>query len=237
MKWHVCVSVLILMCLIISLLLYPGCEENVVESPQPSQGLAQERYSDPNGFFQIIPPEGWTIEEYPQDPRGKVAFDGPSGVQLRVLAKALDYNRFEDMVSDIKEIEKSLGIDMSIETIEFLGIPAVRRNFTVEGLRILVIDFMEGNVNHDLWYSAPPNKYEDYVYIVTKSMNTYEAIPQNASAEDIQKYQIAGKLRLAQIFFEIGDYDLALQFVDEGLVIEPHNTDLLKLKVQIEAAH
>ncbi|MCP3875773.1 MAG: hypothetical protein GY699_21795, partial [Desulfobacteraceae bacterium] len=71
--------------------------------------LAKSRYSDPNGYFKIVPPDGWRIQKYPQDPRGKVAFVGPGGVQLRVLAKGLDYNNFEEMLEEIKEIEKKIG--------------------------------------------------------------------------------------------------------------------------------
>lgn len=57
--------------------------------------LSKSRYSDPNGYFKIVPPDDWRIQKYPQDPRGKVAFIGPDGVELRILAKGLHYSSFK----------------------------------------------------------------------------------------------------------------------------------------------
>ena len=56
--------------------------------------LAKNRYSDPNEYFKIVPPEGWRIQKYSKDPRGKVAFIGPDGVEIRVLAKGFNYKQF-----------------------------------------------------------------------------------------------------------------------------------------------
>ena len=36
-----------------------------------SQGLATETYTDTNGYFTIVPPEGWEIREFPYNPRLK----------------------------------------------------------------------------------------------------------------------------------------------------------------------
>ena len=48
--------------------------------PQSQQAeLADKRYTDPKGYFQLVPPAGWRIEEYPDDVRGKVAFLSPDG--------------------------------------------------------------------------------------------------------------------------------------------------------------
>ena len=58
--------------------------------------LSRTRYVDPKGFFKIVPPAGWRIREYPQDPRGKVAFMGPGDVALRVLTNPVDFTSFEN---------------------------------------------------------------------------------------------------------------------------------------------
>jgi uncharacterized protein HemY len=39
---------------------------------------------------------------------------------------------------------------------------------------------------------------------------------------------------LAQLFFEKGKLEAALEYVKEGLTIDPQNTNLLELKKQIE---
>ena len=201
---------------------------------QSSTGtLGKSRYSDPNGYFKIVPPAGWRIQKYPQDPRGKVAFIGPDGVQLRVLAKGLDYNSFEEMLEEIKGIEKQIGINTNIEEIMFFGKPAVKRTFIFKGLKILFIDFMIGNTTHNLMYSATPKKFGKYQSVAWESINTYEPTLRGVSSEDVKKHAIARSLRLSQLFFEQGNYDLASEFIEEGLEIEPNNAELLELKKKI----
>ncbi len=195
--------------------------------------LAKNRYSDPNGYFKIVPPAGWRIQKYPQDPRGKVAFTGPAGVQLRILAKGLDHNSFEKMVEQIKGIEGKIGTNTNIEKIRFSGKPAVKRTFSFKGVRILFIDFMIGNTTHNLMYSASPTEFEKYLSLARESMNTYEPTLRGVSAEDVKKHAIASSLRLSQIFFEQGNYDLAMEFIKEGLEVEPNNAELLELKKKI----
>ena len=50
-----------------------------------------------------------------------------------------------------------------------------------------------------------------------------------------QKNQIpiTKSLRLSKIFFGQGNYDLALEFINEGLEVEPNNANLLELKKKI----
>ena len=198
-----------------------------------SATLAKSRYSDPNGYFKIVPPDGWRIQKYPQDPRGKVAFIGPDGVELRVLAKGLGYNSFEEMLKDIKGIEKNIGTNTNIEKITFAGKPAVKRTFTLKGTKMLFIDFMIGNTTHDLMYSASQTKFGKYLSLVRESIDTYEPTLRGVSPEDVKKHATAKSLRLSQLFFEQGNYDLALEFINEGLEVEPNNANLLELKKKI----
>jgi len=195
--------------------------------------LAEKRYSDPNYFFKIVPPDGWQIQQYPEDPRGKVAFIGPDGVELRVLAKGLNYNGYEDMLRELKEIEINTGINNNIDEITFIGIPAVRRTFILEGIKMLFIDFMIGNTSHNLMYSASTDKFEEYYSLAQESMATYEPTLSGVSPEDVTEHIIARSLRLSQIFYEQGNNDLALELINEGLEAEPNNTKLLEMKNKV----
>ena len=195
--------------------------------------LAKSRYSDPNGYFKIVPPDGWRIQKYPQDPRGKVAFISPDDVELRVLAKGLDYNSFEEMLEEIKGIEKKIGTNTNIEKLTFASKPAVKRTFTFKGNKILFIDFMIGNTTHNLMYSASPTKFGKYLSLAQESIDTYEPTLRGVSPEDVKKHAIAKSLRLSQIFFEQGNYNLALEFIKEGLEVESNNANLLELKKKI----
>jgi hypothetical protein len=195
--------------------------------------LAKSRYSDSNGYFKIVPPSGWRIQQYPEDPRGKVAFIGPEGVELRVLVKGLDYNSFDEMLKSIKGIETKIGINTNIEKINFSGIPAIKRTFTYQGKKILFIDFMIGNTTHNLMYSTSPTNYGEYLSIAQESINTYEPALRGVSPDDVKKHAVAESLRLSQIFFEQGNYDLASEYINEGLKVEPLNPTLLERKKKI----
>ena len=196
--------------------------------------LSQTRYVDPKGYFKITPPLGWRIIEYPEEQRGKVGFITAKDADLRCLARGADFNSFEDLIKFVKDIEKQMGVNTNIQKISFLGRSAVQRNFFFKGVKLLMIDFMEGNIKHNLQYSAPKDKYDKYLAVATMSMNTYQTILHNASAEEIRKHELSQNLRLAQLSFERGNRKLALEFVKQGLEIEPKNSDLLKLKKQIE---
>ncbi len=199
-----------------------------------TSALAKTRYSDPNGYFKIVPPAGWRIQKFPQDPRGKVGFIGPAGVELRILAKGLDYNNFEKMLEQIKGIERKIGTDTNIEKVTFLDKPAVKRTFTFKNVKMLLIDFMIGNTTHNIMYSASPKKFEKHLSLAWESINTYEPTLRGVSEEDVNKHAVAKSLRLSQIFFKQGNYDLALEFINEGLEVMPDNAELIELKKKIE---
>jgi hypothetical protein len=195
--------------------------------------LSGSRYVDPKGYFKITPPLGWQTQEYPNDPRGKVAFMGAKDVDLRVLARATDFDSFEGLLKLVKDIERQTGINTNIQKTSFLDRPAIKRSFIFKGSKVLQIDFMEGNIKHNLQYYAPLAIYDKYLAVTTKSMNTYQTILRGAPPQDVQKHAVAQNLRLAQLFLKKGESDLAMEYVQEGLELEPKNPDLLRLKKQI----
>ncbi len=117
--------------------------------------LSKSLYSDPKGYFKIVPPDGWRVQEFHQDPRGKVAFIAPdSNVDLRVLVNAVDFSTIADLIAFCKEVESRIRISTNIEKITFDGRPAVRRTFQMKGHKFYYIDFLVGNVDHNIAYSA-----------------------------------------------------------------------------------
>jgi len=113
---------------------------------------------------------------------------------------------------------------------------AVKRSWTYGGVKFFAIDFMEGNIRHDLQYSAPSKYYDEYFHLVMMSMKTYEPIPQKESNK-FKEHQLANKQRLDKLFLDLGNLELAMEYVENGLVTDPQNQELLKLKREIEAKH
>ena len=213
----------------LSLLFMTSCEGGTKNK------LANKRYVDPKGYFKIVPPAGWRIQEYPQDPRGKVAFIAPaSNTDLRVLVNAVDFTTIDDLVRFCKNIESRIGISTNIERTTFGGRPAVKRSFEAKGLRFIMYDFLIGSVDHNLQFAAPPSNFQKYLPIVMKSMETYEPVVRAMTDQDVIKHAVAKKRRLARLMIEMGNYDLALEFIKEGLELSPRDDELHKLKEEIE---
>jgi hypothetical protein len=197
--------------------------------------LAASKYVDPKGFFSIIPPDGWKVTEYPQDPRGKVAFIAPEkNTELRVLINAVDFSAIDQLVVFCKDVEKRLGFSTNIKKIDFQGRPAVQRTFSLKGIDIIAIDFLVGKADHNLQFNAPKDRFQALLPLAQKSMETYEPVLKEMSPADIKKHQVAKKLRLAQLMVEQKNYDQARQYLKEGLEIDAKNADLLKLQGELK---
>jgi len=205
-------------------------------SAQASEGkLSKSRYVDPKGYFKIVPPDGWRMQDFPQDTRGKVAFFAPeSDVDLRVLVNAVDFSTIEELISYCKDVERRIGVSTNIGKTTFGDRPAVKRSFQFKGLKLYYIDFLVGKVDHNIAYSASPSKYDKYLPIVQKSMETYETVMRDISDKEVVKNLVAKKVRLTQLMIEMGNFDLAMEFVKEGLQASPNDAELLQLRKQIE---
>jgi len=198
--------------------------------------LADKRYNDPKGYFTVVPPAGWRIQEYPDEVRGKVAFLAPDrNVDLRVLVNAVDFSTIDELLEFCRSAERRLGVTMKIERFDFYGRQAVRRSFEIRGQRFLYVDFLIGEVDHNLAYGAPPSKYDLYLPLVLKSMETYEPILKEVGDQESVAHLVAKKLRLGQLMLESGRADLAIEYVREGLALAPENQELLNLQQELNA--
>jgi hypothetical protein len=97
-----------------------------------------------------------------------------------------------------------------------------------------VTDLIVGRADHNLQYGALPDKYEKYLPVVTKSIETYRPVYHEFSDEEQIAHAVAKKMRLALAMCASGRLHLALEEVDEGLELSPTNGDLLRLKREIE---
>lgn len=216
-------------------------QETQQSSPTESEAtanpekLADQLYADPKGYFRIAYPDGWEVQEYPDDSRGKVAFTCPddSSVDLRVLVNVVDYSSVDRLLEELKEKESQLGVDTGIEQTTFDGRPAIKRSFDIQGSHVLMLDFLVGNVAHNLMYTAPSGDYDSYLPVVKKAMETYQPIGKAVGKTDAKQSAVAKCLRLAELMLESGNLGLASGYVDEGLKLSPKNQKLLELRKQI----
>jgi len=196
--------------------------------------LAAKRYVDPKGYFKIVPPAGWQVQEYSQDPRGKVAFLAPDG-RLGIIVQADGIGTIDELVNLSKQMETRLGTSTNIEKTQVSGRQVVKRSFEMKGQRMFSVSFLSGSMTHNITFTAGPESYKKYISVATKSMETYEPTERSASDKDISEQQATKKVRLAQLMIDQGNYDLALDFIKEGLEWSPRNAELLDLKKEVES--
>jgi hypothetical protein len=218
-----------------------GTSEICVSQTHQKQLLAEKEYTDPKGFFRISPPLGWRIQEYPQDPRGKVAFIEPENqAELRVLSKAVDIPDYDTLIQNLKNKENELGIKMNIEPLVFKGMPAVKRVtiLTMQGItqKFLWIDLLSNGVSHNLQYAATPSLFDKYYESAWKSMLTYEPLKQEklSSPKEVRRHEVAKWIRLAKIAIEMGKIHAAKEAVAAGLEVDPENEELKTLKSDLD---
>lgn len=212
-----------------------ACYLGVTPASVTAGELAATKYIDPKGFFQLVPPKGWKMQEYPRDVRGKVAFHAPSAnIDLRVLVNSVDFNSVDALVSSNKEIERRTGLSTHIKKADFSGKPAVTRWFEAKGMKCSVVDFLEGSVAHNLQYCAPKKAYEKYLPVAQMSMETYEAIAHTLTDSEAKEHFLAQKRRLAQLMLNNGNLEAAMAYVKEGLAVSAEDVELLRIKKQLE---
>lgn len=218
--------------------------DSVEISAQSSGVLADETYEDPNGFFRITPPAGWSIKTYSNDPRGKVKFTAPSlgGVSILVIGMATQMTTTKEIVASttrdmkrLKERYRTQNPTGSHEIIKFDGADAVRGQFELQGImRQLSFEFLRGNIYYSVVFAAPPERYKDYIEIGMQSINTLEPLVKAITSEEAKKHMAAGKLRVAEIAFKEGRKDIAMRAVKEGLQFDPENQELKALETMLK---
>ena len=95
-------------------------------------------------------------------------------------------------------------------------------------------DFLVGYIDHNIQFGAPPNVYQKYMSIISMSLETYEPIARTASEKEVTQHAASKKLRLAQLLIDNGNYNLALDYIKEGLEISPKDQKLLEIKKEVE---
>ena len=208
----------------------------------PLGDLANEVYTDPKGFFRIRPPKGWTLEEYKSDPRGKVNFNWTKGakkVQLKLIGAANPFEDFGALVQDCKNgverLRARMGGTYEVETITLLGQKAALILTSLpNGFRQYQVQLIVAGNYYMLAYGTDEQLYEKYLPLVKASMNTLVALSRDAKPAEARAHTVASKIRLARLYLEVGKKDWALTAINEGLAVEPSNSELLQLKKDLE---
>src|SRR4030042_6157700 len=200
-------------------------------------GLSQSVYTDPKGFFRIRPPDGWLINEYPSDPRGKVDFNSsnqPPRAQLKLSGSISPFSNFDELLQDCRiggeRVRTKFGGTYNVNATTKFETKAVETTWDVPAkLRQKAIHVLLGKNYYTFAFASPPELFEENYGIVLKSMQTFEALQSNISGT-AESHIVASKIRTAEVYLQIGRKDWASVVIDEGLQIDKQNRRLLELK-------
>jgi hypothetical protein len=145
----------------------------------------------------------------------------------------VEFTDVSSLVEFCRGVEKKLGVSTNIERVTWQGFPAVQRSFETGGRKFRYVDFLVGQADHNLGYSAPTGAFDENFAAAAASMDTYEPVKVKLSSRDVVKHTVAKKKRLAQLMIEGHNYELAREFVKEGLALAPKDAGLLKVQKRI----
>jgi len=222
------------------------------EPAKPAVGTSdmpeQKPYRDQNGYFAALPPAGWSQEDYPEETiRSKVAFHGPEGVTIRIIAGPTPTPGYslDDLYRENKaKCETVLPAKFPNGTfavkrgklgerdavLQTASIPSASEQEVVMAIHKGVwysISFAAGD--HDTFTQHHPH-FERFCadFLIMDSDRKF-------SDAEVAAGLAASKKRLAELHAAAGHQAEALQYVKEGLALDPTNKALQEMKADLEA--
>ena len=137
-------------------------------------GLDGARYVDPGGMFSLVPPRHWVRVAKPANSFFNVVFQGPYGMDMSIQAVATNGVTFDKLVDTLRQVERSLAADTHIDFAYVGPYRAVKRSAQLFKTKLMMLDFVTGDLSHHIQFSVPPTLYDEYEPVFLRLMQTYE---------------------------------------------------------------
>ena len=155
----------------------PAARPRAASGPRPGNaadvlaGLNDPRYEDPRGYFSFVPPRHWVR---PAQATGfyDVVFQGPYGMDLSIQVVATNQT-FDQLVAKLRQVERNLAADTHMGFAYVGPHRAVKRSAQLFRNRVLLLDFLTGDLAHHVQFSMPPELYDEYEPVFLRLMETY----------------------------------------------------------------
>ena len=135
-------------------------------------GLDDPRYEDPRGYFSFVPPRRWVRPAQPAAGFYDVVFQGPYGMDLAIQVVATNQT-FAQLVDKLKKVERNLSANTHMGFAYVGPHRAVKRSVQLFRSRVLLLDFLTGDLAHHVQFSMPPELYDEYEPVFLRLMQTY----------------------------------------------------------------
>jgi hypothetical protein len=137
-------------------------------------GLDDARYVDPSGWFSLVPPRNWVQVAKPVDGFFNVVFQGPAGMDMGIQVVATNGVTFDKLVENLRRVERSLAADTHMDFAYVGSCRAVKRSAQLFRSKLLMLDFVTGDLEHHVQFSVPTALYDEYEPVFLRLMQTYE---------------------------------------------------------------
>lgn len=137
-------------------------------------GMDDPRYVDPAGLFSFVPPRNWVKVANPADGFYNAVFQGPYGMDLSIQVVATPGETFADLIEKLRKVERNLSADTHLDFAYVGPHRAAKRSVQLFRNRVLLLDFLTGDLSHHVQFSAPPELYDQYEPLILRLMQTYE---------------------------------------------------------------
>lgn len=139
------------------------------------RGLDGPRYVDPAGRFSLVPPRNWVKLDPPPTDFYDVVFQGPYGMDLSIQTAETRGMTFDELIGKLRDVERGLSAETHMD-IAYVGKHrAVKRSARLFRSKVLLLDFLTGDLAHHVQFSMPPETYDEYEPVFLRLMETYEA--------------------------------------------------------------
>ena len=136
-------------------------------------GFGDPRYTDPAGRFSVVPPRHWVRAENLTNNFFDVVFQGPYRMDMSIQVVATNGLTFEKLVQELQQIERRLSADTHMDFAYVGPYRAVKRSVQLFRSRVLLLDFVTGDLAHHVQFSTPPELYDQYEPVFLRLMQTY----------------------------------------------------------------
>lgn len=140
-------------------------------------GLGEEgrRYDDPKGLFHVIPPRHWTRIEKTERNFYNAYWRGPYGMDMGVRVTVTNGVDFAGLVDRLRKIEREMSAETHMEMAYVGEVKAVKRTVQMFQTKLLLFDFMTGDLMHHVQFDVPTAMFDEYEETLTRVMEGYQA--------------------------------------------------------------
>ena len=137
-------------------------------------GLHDVRYVDPSGLFSFVPPRHWVKVNEPAGYFFNAVFQGPYGMDMGIQVAVTNGLTFDGLIGILRQREQELSADTHMDFAYVGPYRAVKRSVQLFKTKLLILDFLTGDLEHHVQFSMPPNLYDEYEPVFLRLMQTYE---------------------------------------------------------------